>query len=318
MNTKCRFGLLIVLLFVALLVCGQTVLAQAEAVVSPEILAAMKSFDQKYFLPDYIAYSGIGPVARQALAFQYLEDYDLKSLRADSAVSQTPRLDYVFHGGIDWVAPDSLATAELEDYDDKDLPSVGLASQVPVTDTVDGLVAQLAQEEINKAQNYGWVAPGALVSSDMETVENKSIIAQIYANWIAEQALAVPNLEDYDLKSLSADSAVSDTPRPAYVAHGDIDWVAPGSLAMSELEDYDDKGLPSVGLASQVPVTGAIDGLVAQRALEEFYKAQNYGLNSQEEMDFAHVDCWDRKFYLPGHVVCPDGPVVSEPALPGI
>ena len=208
MNAKCRFGLLIVLLFVTLLVRVQTVLAQDEAVVSPEILAAMKSFDQKYFLPNYIAYSGIDPGAQQALAFRHLEDNE--------------------HKGLD--------------------PG-GIASQVPVTDTIDGLVAQLAQEEINKAQNYGWVVPDALVSS--------------------------------------------------------------------ELEDYDDNGLTPVGVASQVPVTGTIDGLVAQRALEEFYKAQNYGLNSQEEMDFAHVECWDRKFYLPGHVVCPDGPVAGEAVRPG-
>ena len=223
----------------------------------------MKSFDQKYFLPDYIAYSGIGPVVQRALAFQNLEDYDRKSLTIDYAVSQTPRLGYVAQGGTDWVAPGKMVISEFEDFDDK------------------GLIPLIS-----------------------------------YADWVAQQALAVSALEDYEDKFLPVDSVVSQIPRPAYVAHGGMDWVASDSLAMSELEDYADKGLPSVGLASQLPVTGTIDGLVAQRALEEFYKAQNDGLDSVAGMNFDHIDCWDRKFYLPGHVVCPDGPVAGEAVRP--
>ena len=226
-------------------------------------------------------------------------------------------LDYIAYSGLDWEMKQAMAVSIQENYDDMDPLSSGVASQVPVTDTIDGLAAELVLEEINKAQSYSWLVPEGLAISDTE-IENGSMIAETYAHWVAQQALAVSVQEDFENKALDAQSIAIDGPRPTYVPHGMADWVAPGNLAISESEDFDDKGLPVVGIAGQVPETGEIDGLVAQRALEEFYKAQNYGLDSQAEMDFAqHILCWDRKFFLSGHVVCPEEPVAVEPTQPG-
>lgn len=174
MRVKYRFALLGALLVIALLVSGDVVVAQ-DVNVSPEVLAAVQSFDQKYLLTDYIAYSGIDWVARHAVAIHFAEDFDAKY----------------------WIA----------------------------------------------GSIYQPVAPVYVAQSD--------------ANLVGAEALVVPNLEDFDNKLLM-----------------------PGSI-----------------VHPMGPPTLAVD--------------------VEGEIDMANVLCWDRRYFLHGHVVCPEPPVAVDPDAAG-
>jgi hypothetical protein len=75
MNGIKRMSLLVGLLLAAMGIFSNGALAESGP--SIDLAEAAASFDQKYMLPDYIAYSGIEAVAQRALALREATAFDI-------------------------------------------------------------------------------------------------------------------------------------------------------------------------------------------------------------------------------------------------
>ena len=205
MNGLNRTSLLVGLV-VALLALFSSVVLAEESTVDATAIEEAASFDQKYLRPDYIAYSGVE-------AIPDLEDFDNKSLTAQSVDSQTLRPGYVVHGNAGWVPSVSLDLSALEDFENKSMFT---------------------------GSDISWVMQQTMTVSNLEDFENKSLtavsttshtprpsyVAHGNADWVSQSALNLSDLEDFDDKSLVA----LDDETIATATAFDANYFMPGSI----------------------------------------------------------------------------------------
>ncbi len=86
----CLVGLVSALL-ISVFLGGGVALAQSEAITEEDVLFAA-SFDAKYFLPEYIAYSGSRAIAERGLAVYYAGEFD-RHLILEGGIAQVPPVD---------------------------------------------------------------------------------------------------------------------------------------------------------------------------------------------------------------------------------
>jgi len=220
-------------LVVALLALFSSVVLAEESTGDATAIEEAASFDQKYLLPDYIAYSGAESIAEQALAMRTAASFDAKYIAAGNANRTAATINAAAAFDVNFLTPGTIvhipsANQNLEDFDNKSL-------------TAESIVIQSARPDY-VAHGVDGVALISLEGSELEDFDDKYLVAGNDTTWVMQQAMAVPDLEDFENKSLDTEIIVSQTARPNYVAHG-VDGIAAVNSEASNLEDFENKSL---------------------------------------------------------------------------
>ena len=91
MSTKVGWVGLVSALLICVFLSSAVVLAQGVAITEEDVLAAA-SFDAKYFLPEYIAYSGSRAIAERGLAVYHAGQFD-RHLILEGAIVRVQPVD---------------------------------------------------------------------------------------------------------------------------------------------------------------------------------------------------------------------------------
>jgi hypothetical protein len=137
-----------VVVFALLLTSGVATTQEQEVDDLAEAVRVAQSFDAKYLLPDYIAYSGIEAIARHGLAVYEAATFDAKFFD----------MEYIAYGGTQDVAQrDEMASFDAKFFDAdyiaySDMQEI--ARQAPTVHRV-GILDQILREQELAQEQFG-------------------------------------------------------------------------------------------------------------------------------------------------------------------